>query len=846
MVLEKLGAAETGLSSCEAAARLLKYGGNDASAAKRTPSWLRFAQRFANPLVLILLVASGLSAVTGDVASFVIISSIVLLSVVLDFVQESRAQGAVDALRAQVALKADVHRDGAEVSLPVAQVVPGDIVRLAAGDLVPADGVLISSRDFFVNQALLTGESYPVEKQATDHGDSAAEVSDAGNVALAGASVISGSAFMVVCETGRRTSLGQIADTLITKPPATSFEIGLRRFSMLILRITFVLVLLVMAESMAFHRPWLQSLIFALALAVGLTPELLPMIMTITLARGAIRLSRERVIVKSLPAIHNLGAMDVLCTDKTGTLTEAHIALTRHIDFSGEDSERVLSLAWLNSHFESGLKSPLDDAILAHGEVDASTWKKIDEAPFDFERRRVSILVERDGERTLIIKGAPEDVMRLCTHVEMPGADVQPLTDDLRAQLQARFDDLSAQGLRLLGIASRPERLDQSKANPADEKDLTFAGFAVFLDPPKASAEAALAALMASGIEVKVLTGDNEQVARHVCTELKFDPGEIINGPELAALSDEALIGRMGRLRLFCRVTPQQKLRIIMMLKRMGQTVGFLGDGINDAPALHAADVGISVDSAADVAKAAAEIILLEQDLGVVHQGVLEGRRTIINTSKYILMASSANFGNIFSMVLAGLILPFLPLLPIQVLLTNLIYDVAQIGLPLDNVDPEAIERPIHWDMRLIERFMIVMGPVSTLFDVITFAVLLLIFHAGESFFRTGWFVESLVTQILMIFAVRTRRSLFASRPHPAVIGLAIGAAALTLALPFLPVIGQWFQFVHPPTLYFAFLVAIVAGFMVLIEVVKRAFFARMVPKPGYLGRRHIGRYDKK
>jgi Mg2+-importing ATPase len=832
-VLETLGAAETGLSTQEAAARLLKYGGNDAAAAKRTPAWLRFAQRFANPLVLILLIASGLSAVTGDAVSFVIISGIVLLSVVLDIVQESRAQGAVDALRAQVALKADVRRDGAQVSLPVVQVVPGDIVRLAAGDLVPADGVLLSSRDFFVNQALLTGESYPVEKQAADQGDPAAQVGDAGNVALAGASVISGGAVMVVCETGRRTSLGQIADTLIAKPPPTSFEIGLRRFSMLILRITFVLVLLVMAESMAFHRPWLQSLIFALALAVGLTPELLPMIMTITLARGAIRLSHQRVIVKSLPSIHNLGAIDVLCTDKTGTLTEARIALTRHIDFCGEDSERVLRLAWLNSHFESGLKSPLDDAILAHTEIDPSPWRKIDEAPFDFERRRVSVLVENGGERTLIIKGAPEDVVRLSTHVEIPGADVQPLTDELRVQLQTRFDDLSAQGLRLLGIASRPERADQSKADPADEKDLTFAGFAVFLDPPKASAEAALAALIACGIEVKVLTGDNEQVARHVCTELKFDPAEVINGPELAALSDEALIGRMGRARLFCRVTPQQKLRIIMVLKRMGQTVGFLGDGINDAPALHAADVGISVDGAADVAKAAAQIILLDQDLGVVHQGVLEGRRTIVNTSKYILMASSANFGNIFSMVLAGLILPFLPLLPIQVLLTNLIYDAAQTGLPLDNVDPEAIERPIHWDMRLIERFMIVMGPISTLFDVITFAVLLLVFHAGEAFFRTGWFVESLVTQILMIFAVRTRRSLFASRPHRAVISLAIGGAVLSVTLPFLPGVSRWFQFVHPPAPYFAFLVAVVVGFLAMTEVVKRAFFASMVAKPG-------------
>jgi P-type Mg2+ transporter len=832
-MVAELATTDGGLTSQEAATRLLRYGSNDATAPKRAPGWVRLTRLLGNPLVIILLLASALSAATGDVASFVIIASIVLLSVLLDFAQESQAQNAVDALRQQVALRADVRRDGGEVSIPVAQLVPGDIVRLAAGDLVPADGVLLSSRDFFVNQALLTGEAYPVEKQAAEHGDPAAEISAAGNVALAGTSVISGSAVLLVCETGRLTMLGELADTLIAKPPPTSFEIGLRRFSMLILRITLVLVLLVMAESMAFHRPWLDALIFALALAVGLTPELLPMIMTVTLARGAVRLSHQRVIVKSLPAIHNLGAIDVLCTDKTGTLTEARIALTRHIDMNGNDSERVLTLAWLNSHFESGLKSPLDDAILAHETIDASAWQKIDEVPFDFERRRVSVLVERAGTRTLIVKGAPEDVIRICISVETPDGKSRELTDELRAELHTRFEQLSAQGFRLLGIASRAEPADQAKVVLDDEKGLTFAGFAVFLDPPKVSARAALGALAASNVAVKVLTGDNEQVARHLCSSLGFDPGQLLTGTELAALTDEALIGRLGEARLFCRVTPQQKLRVIMTLKRMGQAVGFLGDGINDAPALHAADVGISVDSAADVAKAAAEIILLDQDLAVVHAGVMEGRRTIVNTGKYILMASSANFGNIFSMVLAGLILPYLPLLPIQVLLTNLIYDFAQTGLPLDNVDPEAIERPIHWDILLIERFMVVMGPISTIFDVATFAVLLLLFQADEAFFRTGWFVESLVTQILMIFAVRTRRRLFTSRPHPVVAGLAIGTAVLTLALPFLPIIGQWFEFVYLPPTYFAFLATVVTAFLVMTELVKRAFYAHMVRVPG-------------
>ena len=502
-LLAELATTDNGLTSKEAALRLQRYGGNDAAAPKRASAWLRFIRLLANPLVIILLVASALSAATGDVASFVIIAGIVLLSVLLDFAQENHAQNAVDALRQQVALRADARRDGTEASLPVAQLVPGDIVRLSAGDMVPADGVLLSSRDFFVNQALLTGELFPVEKHAAEHGDPASEISEAGNVALAGTSVIAGSAVQVIYRTGRRTTLGQLADTLRAKPPPTSFEIGLRRFSMLILRITLVLIVLVMAESMAFQRPWMEALIFALALAVGLTPELLPMIMTITLARGAVRLSHQRVIVKNLPAIHNLGAMDVLCTDKTGTLTEARIALTRHVDITGNDNERVLLLAWLNSHFESGLKSPLDDAILAHGTIDASPWRKIDEVPFDFERRRVSVLVERDGVRTLILKGAPEDVIRICASAEMADGTNRELTDALRAELQALFDQLSAQGFRLLGIASRAEPPDQARAGLADEKGLTFAGFAVFLDPPKVSAGAALAELAAAGLAVK-------------------------------------------------------------------------------------------------------------------------------------------------------------------------------------------------------------------------------------------------------------------------------------------------------------------------------------------------------
>ncbi len=838
-LLQALGSGSAGLTTDEANRRLSVYGPNDAGAPKRRPAWQRFLVLFGNPLVIILLFASALSAATGDTASFVIVVTIVVLSVVMDFVQEMRAQNAVDALQAKVALRAGVVRDGQEVTVPVTDLVPGDVVKLCAGDLVPADGRLLAARDFFVNEALLTGESYPVEKHFVEQSEPATSVITAEGVALAGTSVVSGIATLLVCATGRQTALGMLADTLIAKPPPTAFEIGLRRFSELILRITALMVLFVLTESLWFHRGWLESLMFALALAVGLTPELLPMIVTVTLGRGAVRMARRRVIVKRLASIHNLGAMDVLCTDKTGTLTEARMRLVRAVDAAGAESRRVFELAWLNSHFETGLKSPLDDAILEYDKMDISAWRKLDEVPFDFERRRVSVLAEKGSERLLIVKGAPEDVLRICTSAEQSDLGTVALTEEGRAVLIASFERIGEEGCRAIGVAYRKVAFDHPTAVVTDETELVFAGFAVFLDPPKETAAAAIRAMAQDGIAVKIITGDNERVATHLCAQLKVEVLGVVTGDELTALSDEALLARVRGVNLFCRITPPQKLRVLMTLKRAGQTVGFLGDGINDAPALHAADVGISVDSAADVAKAAADIVLLERDLGVLHEGVVEGRSTVVNVQKYILMASSANFGNIMSMVIAGLFLPFLPLLPIQVLLTNLIYDIAQTGLPFDRVDREVVARPVHWDIRLIERFMIVMGPISTLFDGLTFVVLLLVFRATEAQFRTGWFIESLVTQILMIFAVRTRRHLFASRPHVAVTLLAIGGAALTLALPFLPM-GVWFEFVAPTGSYYLFLAAVVLGFLIAVEAVKHMFYAYLAtslsPREGLQG----------
>ena len=823
-LLRRLAATSAGLDTASVQSRLKTHGPNAAATIRRSPLWLQFLARFRNPLVIILLVASGLSAATGDVASFLIVASIVTISITLDFVQEVRAQNAVEALRRSVAVQATVRRDGASASVPIDQLVPGDIVELIAGDLVPADSRLLESRDLFVNQALLTGEPYPAEKQTGDTALGAENPAGASNAVFAGTSVISGTATVVICRTGARTALGNLATSLAEKPPATAFAVGIRRFGMLIMRLTVSMVLFVLVVNISFHRPLLESLMFALALAVGLTPELLPMIVTVTLARSAIELSKRKVIVKRLSAIHDLGAMNVLCTDKTGTLTEATIKLVHAIDGYGTESQRAYADAYVNSRFETGMKSPLDEAILAAHPFDMTGWRKIDEVPFDFERRRVSVLVEHDAKRRLIVKGAPEDLLRLSGRYEDADGKEQPLDAATRHGFMATLDALGAQGFRALGIASRAVEASHEIAAITDESDLVFSGFAVFLDPPKASAGGTIQAMAAAGISVKVLTGDNELVTRHVFSEIGVPVTGVLTGDALAQLSEEALIGQVVRANLFCRVNPQQKLRILMALKRLGHIVGFLGDGINDAPALHAADVGISVDGAADVARAAADLILLEHDLSVVQEAIVHGRSTVQNVSKYVLMGSSSNFGNMFSMAGAALFLPFLPMLPIQILLNNLLYDVSEIAIPFDRVDPEATARPVKWDVRLIERFMLVFGPISSIFDFLTFYAMLYLFGAGEALFQTGWFIESITTQVLVVFAIRTRRRFFRSKPNGFLLAMALGSVAVAIALPFLS-LGQWFGFVAPPPLFFVYLIGATAAYLVLVEIIKGHFY---------------------
>ena len=823
-LLTRLATTPAGLNTAEVQSRLATYGPNDAATVKRSPLWLQFLARFRNPLVIILLVASGLSAATGDAASFFIVVSIVTASITLDFVQEVRAQNAVEALRRSVAVQTTVRRDGKSLSLPIDRLVPGDVVELIAGDLVPADSRLLESRDLFVNQSLLTGEPYPAEKQAGDAATGAENPAGASNAVFAGTSVISGTAMIVICRTGGNTALGNLATSLAEKPPATAFALGIHRFGMLIMRFTVLMVLFVLVVNISFHRPLLESLMFALALAVGLTPELLPMIVTVTLARAAMELSKRKVIVKRLSAIHDLGAMNVLCTDKTGTLTEATIKLVRVIDGRGAESQRAYTYAYVNSQFESGMKSPLDDAILAAHPFDMKDWKKIDEVPFDFERRRISVLVEHEAKRRLIVKGAPEDLLRLSGRYEDASGAEQPLDAEPRKAFEATLDALGAQGFRALGIATHLEEESQATAAIGDESDLVFSGFAVFLDPPKASAGATIQAMAAAGIAVKVLTGDNELVTRHVFTEIGVPVTGVLTGDALTHLSDEALLGQLSQVNLFCRVNPQQKHRILLALKRLGHVVGFMGDGINDAPALHAADVGISVDGAADVARAAADLILLEHDLSVVREAVVDGRSAVQNVSKYVLMGSSSNFGNMFSMAGASLFLPFLPMLPIQILLNNLLYDVSEIAIPFDRVDQEATDRPVKWDVKLIERFMLVFGPVSSVFDFVTFYALLHLFGADEAFFQTGWFIESITTQVLVVFAIRTRRRLFRSRPHAFLVAMALGTVAVAIVLPFLPV-GRWFGFAAPPALFFVYLVVATAAYLAVVEMAKGLFY---------------------
>ena len=823
-LLRQLSSSPDGLGDAEAAERLRTAGPNLLESHRRFLLLRLLASRFRNPLIILLIIASALSAATGDTTSAVVITVMLTMSVLLDALQEYRAGKAAEQLRESVAITSRVVRAGQERKIPAREIVPGDVVLLSAGDLVPADGRLLDGDDCFVNQAMLTGEPYPVEKRPGTEDDALSQ----------GSSVVSGWARLLVLQTGRSTTLGQIGQRLQSAPPTPEFERGARAFGLLILRLAILMVGFVILVNLFRQRPGLETFLFAIALAVGLTPELLPMIVSVTLARGAIRMASRKVIVKRLAAIHDLGAMDLLCTDKTGTLTEGRIRLEQHLDPRGQESERVLELAWLNSHFESGLKSPMDDAILQHAEITGEGWTKLDETPFDFERRRVAVLVaEAEGGPLLVVKGALEDVLRLSRDYEGDSpADLKPLDAGARTVMLSRFEELGREGFRVLGVAWKRMPAGTTHATAADECDMTFAGFAGFADPPKTSAREALKGLAENGIALKVVTGDNEWVTQHVCREVGLTVESMLTGPELDRLDDDALAARVESTAVFCRVTPLQKNRVILALKKRGRVVGYLGDGINDAPSLHAADVGISVESAVDVAREAADLILLEADLGVLCQGVLEGRRTQGNILKYVMMATSSNFGNMFSMAGASLILPFLPMLPGQVLLNNFLYDLSEVAIPMDGVDAAELRRPRRWDIRFIRSFMLSVGPVSSIFDFLTFYLMLRVFHAGEALFHTGWFVESLATQVLVIFVIRTQGNPFRSRPSTLLTVTSLSAVLIGALLPF-TVLGTRLGFVPLPWGFFLVLAAMVVAYLAGVEVVKRWFFrrqARLLP----------------
>jgi P-type Mg2+ transporter len=831
-------AAGAGLSTTEARLRLSKIGPNEPVSPRRTSGLVQILLLFVNPLAIILLVASAISAAVGEVINASIIALMVLLSAALNFVQTYRSQRAVERIRKEVAPTATVLRDGNWTDIPRRELVPGDVIRLTAGDLVPADAFLFEVRDLHVQQAALTGESLPVEKEALDLQTISRDTSDDHKVFL-GTSVVSGTGTALVMATGKSTAFGDIATRLATRPPETEFERGTRQFGLLIMKTTILLVLFVLLVSVVLHHNFLESLLFAVALAVGLTPEFLPMITTVTLGQGAVHMARKKVIVKHLEAMQNFGSIDVLCSDKTGTLTSGEMALDQHLDPFGTQSERVFLLAYLNSLHETGVSNPLDQAIkespssnpldaavLQHDHPDVHAYQKIDEIPFDFERRRVSIVVEHENQRLLITKGAPESVLPVCSAYELDGQQ-SPIDADARARAEATYRGFCARGFRMLAVAySAVPQQDVYRAG--DEKDLVLAGFLTFSDPPLESAKLALRDLSRDGIQVKILTGDNELVTQHICSQVGLEDGRIILGDELERMTDPALAHVVEQTSVFARVSPAQKNRIILALKHRSHVVGYLGDGINDAPSLHAADVGISVSTAVDVAKDAADFILLERSLSVLHEGIIEGRKAFGNVMKYLLMGTSSNFGNMFSMAIASLFLPFLPMLPTQILLNNFLYDLAQVTIPTDHVDRTFIHKPQRWNVRMIRDFMIYIGPISSIYDFLTFFALLEVFNASEQLFHTGWFVESLATQTLVIFIIRTAGNPFQSRPSLALTATTIAVVMAGIVIPFTS-IGKVLGFSPLPLAFFLFLAGATGTYLVLVEIVKRKLMRRLL-----------------
>jgi Mg2+-importing ATPase len=825
-LLQLLQTTPAGLTNDEADRRLRLYGPNSLVRESRFAVLFSFFGFFANPLVIILVIASGISLALGEHVGGLIIITIVLFSVLLNFFMEFQARHAVEEIQKQIATTAAVMRDGREQELPIAELVPGDIIRLKAGDLVPADARLLDVKDLHLRESVLTGESLPVEKTVADLSKEKHGVADASNSVFLGTAVQTGIGTAVIVCTGKDTACGEIAHRLAMRPPETEFARGVRHFGMMLTWVTMLLVLFVLLVNIIFHRPVLESFLFSVALAVGMTPEMMPMIITVTLAQGAKRMTRKKVLVKQLAAIEDFGSVDILCTDKTGTLTEGEIVLDRHVDFQGKDNESVLQFIYLNSHFEAGIKSPLDDAVLKHEPPSIVGYDKVDEVPFDFNRKRLSVVVQHAEEHLLITKGEAESVFAICEKVTIDGV-TQPFDDSRRAEAEDTLKKLSADGYRALGVAVlKVEKQDAYTV--ATEHAMTLVGFAAFLDPPKEGVLSVLKALKQNGISVVVMTGDNQYVTQKIAHDVGLDPDRIFIGNQVDTMDDAAVAYQAENGAIFARVSPEQKNRVILALKARGHVVGYMGDGINDAPSLHTADVGISVMNGVNVAKDAAKIILLEKDLAVVNDGVLEGRRSFANIMKYIIMGTSSNFGNMFSMAAASLFLPFLPMLPSQILLNNFLYDVSQVSIPTDNVDLAMMQRPKRWQIGFIRQFMTIIGPISSIYDFLTFGVLLWVFHAStnESLFHTGWFVESLATQTLVVFVIRTAANPLKSRPSRPLLISVLAIVVVATVLPYTP-LGSLLRFTPLPLSLLAVIAFLAVTYLFLVQAVKSWFYRR-------------------
>jgi P-type Mg2+ transporter len=841
-VYARLETRPEGLTTEEAEVRLAEHGSNVLAKDQRPGIGKLLWHAVLNPLVVLLAVLAAVSFATGDARAGIVMSMMIVMGVGLKLIQEAKADRAAARLKAMISVTATVVRDGAPREIPVSQLVPGDVVQLAAGDMIPGDVRMVSAKDLFVIQGSLTGESFPVEKFEIEKNPETTAPLELTSIAFLGTSVESGSALAVVAATGKDTYLGGMAQSLSEQQTQTAFDKGIARFTWLMLRFILVMVPLVFLINGLTKGNWGEAFFFAVAVAVGLTPEMLPMIVTVCLSKGAIAMSRKKVIVKRINAIQNLGAMDVLCTDKTGTLTLDHVILEKYCDVVLRQDDGVLALAYLNSYFQTGLKNVLDRAVLTHQEAHAEAhipdYAKVDEIPFDFQRRIMSVVVRTpEGKDRIISKGAPEAIFARCKEFELDGEPL-PMDSILIEELKEEYDRLSADGFRVLAIASKditPRGVVAGDATPygkADENDLILNGYVAFLDPPKETATAAIQALQAHGIGVKVVTGDNELVARKICKEVGLPTDFVLVGAEVEKMTDEELAEASEKTTVFARVSPAHKQRIIRALQSRKHTVGFMGDGINDAPALRAADVGISVDTAVDIAKESADMILLEKSLMVLEEGVIEGRKVFTNILKYIRMGASSNFGNMFSVLGASVFVPFLPMRPIQILANNLLYDISQTAIPTDEVDPEQVEKPRPWDMKSLTRFIIFIGPCSSIFDYTTYLMMLYIFHCwdvgtpaaaahSESLFQTGWFVESLLTQTIIIHIIRTKKIPFLqSRPSWPLAIMSACIIAVGIALPLTP-LGPYLGFTALPPLYWPLLALTLLCYVLLTQGVK-------------------------